>query len=128
MFPDYKQILPTHPTTEVTILKQDFINSLKISNIFADKFNQITIFVNLKQKLFELQSKNTDIGENITTVPSVLSGEEVTANFNYKYIIDSFQSINTDSLVLQLSGTNKPMIIRPIGDSSFLYLIMPMNR
>jgi DNA polymerase III sliding clamp (beta) subunit (PCNA family) len=57
-----------------------------------------------------------------------LSGENVSANFNYKYILDCFQSITADSLNLQLNGNNRPMIIHPVGDSSFMYLVMPMNR
>jgi DNA polymerase III sliding clamp (beta) subunit (PCNA family) len=50
-------------------------------------------------------------------------------NFNYKYLIDGFQSIHADSVTLLLNGLNKPVVIKPIsGDQSFLYLVMPMNR
>jgi DNA polymerase-3 subunit beta len=127
-FPDYKQIIPKEFTTTVTLLKQDFINSLKVSNIFSDKFNQITIDVNPSKKIFNLESKNTDIGENSTSVQSALTGESVQANFNYKYITDAFQSINTDSLTIMFHGNTKPTIIKPIGDTSFMYLVMPMHK
>lgn len=127
-FPDYKQIIPKTSGTEAVVLKQEFISSLKISNIFSDKFNQITITVKPAEKVFEIEAKNVDIGENTTLMAGVLSGDNVSANFNYKYILDCFQSITADSLNLQLNGNNRPMIIRPIGDSSFMYLVMPMNR
>ncbi len=128
LFPDYKQIIPKNPTTEVTLLKQDFISSLKISNIFSDKFNQVTFNIKPTEKVFEIEAKNSDVGENITLIGGALSGEAITLNFNYKYIIDCFMSVAVDSLTLEFNGTNKPMIIKPIGDSSFLYLVMPMNR
>ncbi len=127
-FPDYKQIIPKNSTTQAVVLKQDFIASLKISNIFSDKLNQITIDIHPKEKVFELQSKNTDIGENTTHINGALTGEVVSANFNYKYIVDCFLSISLDSLTLELNGNNKPMIIRAVGDNSFMYLVMPMNR
>lgn len=127
-FPDYKQIIPKIPTTKIIVLKQDFISSLKISNIFSDKFNQIVLNVKPKNKIFEIESKNTDIGENTTLISGAFSGEDVSVNFNYKYILDCFQSIGGDSLELSLSGNNKPMIIRGVGDPSFMYLVMPMNR
>lgn len=127
-FPDYKQIIPKNSSTGAVVLKQDFIASLKVSNIFSDKFNQITIAIKPKEKVFEIEAKNADIGENITFVAGALTGEEVSANFNYKYIIDCFQSISSDSLNLELNGNNRPMIIRPVGDASFMYLVMPMNR
>ncbi len=127
-FPDYKQIIPKSSGTEATVLKQDFISSLKVSNIFSDKFNQITITVKPQEKVFEIEAKNADIGENSTFLTGALKGESVSANFNYKYIIDCFQSIASDSLNLELNGNNRPMIIHPVGDPSFMYLVMPMNR
>lgn len=128
IFPDYKQIIPKQPNTNVVVLKQDLLASLKISNLFADKFNQINFNIKPKQKTFEINSKNVDIGENNTKIESAITGEEVSLSFNYKYILDCFQSISEDSLSLEFSGSNKPMVVKPIGDNSFLYLIMPMNR
>jgi len=127
-FPDYKQIIPKNNTTEATVLKQDLISSLKISNIFSDKQNQVVFKINPKEKFFEIEAKNTDIGENKTQIPGVFTGEEVSLNFNYKYIIECFPSVSEDSIVLGFGGNNKPMIIKPIGDPSFLYLVMPMNK
>lgn len=126
-FPDYKQIIPKNPTTKAIVLKQDFISSLKISNIFSDKFNQIVLTIKPDEKIFEVESKNTDIGENTTLLSGALTGESVSANFNYKYILDCFQSISGDSLSLELNGSNKPMIIRGVGDPSFMYLVMSMR-
>ena len=129
VFPDYKQIVPKEFTTEVVALKQDFMNALKISNIFSDKFNQVRLIIDPKGKKFEVQTKNSDVGENSTIIDAAITGEKMEINFNYKYIADCFQSIDADSLSLQLSGTNKPMVIRPVsGDQTFTYLVMPMNR
>ena len=127
-FPDYKQIVPKSSTTEAVVLKQDFISSLKVSNVFSDKFNEITLTVKPGEKVFEIEAKNADIGENTTFIAGALSGENVSAKFNYKYILDCFQSIASDSLSLELNGTNRAMVIHPVGDSSFMYLVMPMNR
>jgi DNA polymerase-3 subunit beta len=129
VFPDYKQIIPKSFTTEVVALKQDFLNALKISNIFSDKFNQVHISIDPKKKLFEVQTKNSDVGENKTAVDAAITGDPIEINFNYKYIVDCFQSIDADSISLQLSGMNRPMVIRPVsGDQTFMYLVMPMNR
>jgi DNA polymerase III sliding clamp (beta) subunit (PCNA family) len=57
-----------------------------------------------------------------------MTGERVELGFNYKYLLDCFQSINTDSLSIKMAGNAKPMIITPVSDSSFTYLVMPMNR
>ncbi|MBP9716153.1 MAG: DNA polymerase III subunit beta [Candidatus Pacebacteria bacterium] len=127
-FPDYKQIIPRESKTQATLLKQDLLYAIKVSNILSDKFNQITFNLKPSEKVFEVDSKNNDIGENTTHIESALSGEEVSVNINYKYIVDCFQSINGDSVTLEFNGSNRPIIIRVVGDSSFMYLVMPMNR
>jgi len=127
-FPDYTQIIPKSHTTEVIVLKQDLLGFLKLNTIFSDKFNQIHFSVQPSNKLFELSSSNSEVGENTTSLDGSFEGEDLEINFNYKYILDCFQSIQTESVSLQFNGSNKPLIIRGVGDSSFLYLAMPMNR
>lgn len=128
VFPDYKQIIPKDIKTEVVVLKQDFVSSLRISNIFADKFSQVVFHISPKEKIFKITTKNMDVGENVNKLDAVIKGDELTISFNYKYIIDCFQSIDSDSISLSFSDTNKPMIIRGVSDKSFLYLVMPMNK
>ncbi|MBU3968987.1 DNA polymerase III subunit beta [Patescibacteria group bacterium] len=126
-FPEYGQIIPKEHSSKAILLKQDAIGAFKVSNIFSDKFNQVTVEINKKEKYFQITTKNPDIGENIYKIDSATSGEGLEMNFNYKYIIDCFQSMTTDSVSFEMSK-NKPMVIKGVGDPSFLYLVMPMNR
>ena len=127
-FPDYKQIIPKDIKTEVVVLKQDLVNALKISNIFSDKFSQVTFTISPNEKMFLINTKSLDICEHTQKIDAVIKGNEIKISFNYKYIIDCFQSIDTDSVSLVFSDINRPMIIGPVGDKSFLYLVMPMNK
>jgi len=128
VFPDYRQIIPKNSETNAVVLKQDLLNALKLSNIFSDKFNQVNLAIKPKEKVFELSSINNDIGENKTYLDAALEGENVELGFNYKYFLDCFQSISTDSVSIKLAGATRPIVISPVSDPSFTYLIMPMNR
>lgn len=128
IFPDYRQIIPKQSSTDAVVLKQDLLNALKLSNVFSDKFNQVNLRISPKEKIFELSSANNDIGENKTYLDAVVNGELVELGFNYKYFLDCFQSISTDSVSIKLSGASKPIVISPVSDPSFTYLIMPMNK
>jgi DNA polymerase-3 subunit beta len=130
VFPDYRQIIPKedNSSTEVVVLKQDLLNALKISNIFSDKFNQLNLTVRPKDKTLELSSQNNDVGENKTVLEAAVTGEPVELAFNYKYFLDCFQSVNSDSLIIKLNQNSKPIVVSGVSDKSFLYLIMPMNR
>ncbi len=128
VFPDYKQIIPQDFKTEVIVLKQDLINVLKIANVFSDNFNQISIKVSPTDKTLEFKTKNSNVGETVNKLPATISGDSIEINFNYKYIVDCFQSINSDSVTLCFNGLNRPLVIRGVSDKVFTYLVMPMNR
>ena len=127
-FPDYKTIIPKESSTEVVVLKQDMVNVLKLSTIFTDSFNHIKFLVHPQTKEIEIITKNKDIGENSSRLTGAVTGDSIDINFNYRYISDSFQAIDSDSLCFYFNGVSKPMIIRGINDKSFLYLVMPMNK
>jgi DNA polymerase-3 subunit beta len=128
IFPDYTQIIPKEFKTECVVLKQDLLNALKLSNIFSDKFNQVNLTIKPKEKIFELSSQNNEVGENKTSLDAAVSGEDVEVSFNYKYFVDCFQSINTDSVSIRFNQSIKPIVVSGVSDNSFTYLIMPMNR
>jgi len=126
VFPDYRQIIPKETKTTIVVLKQDLVQALKISNIFSDKFNQVHI--RIEPNLFEITTKNNDIGDTANQIEAVVEGDPIEVNFNQKYITDCFQSIESDSLSLTFNGANKPVVIRSIPDTAFVYIVMPMNR
>ncbi len=127
-FPDYRQIIPKDFAANATVLKQDLVSSLKTSLIFSDSFNQLTLRVSPKEKKFEIDSKNNTVGENTYAIDAALEGSDITINVNHRYFTDCFQSISTDSVSLGFSGEAKPILVSGVGDTSFLYLVMPMNR
>ena len=127
-FPDYKQIIPKKINTKLTCLKEDLINSLKTTLIFSDNFNQLSLHVVPKDKKFEIESKNSSVGESVQAVESVLNGEDIAINVNHRYFSDCFQSISSDSVTLGFEGQARPILVQGTGDTSFLYLVMPMNQ
>lgn len=127
-FPDYRQIMPKTFTTEAVVLKEDIISSLKLTTIFSDRFNQLHLNLDPKKKKFEFSAKSGELGESKTSIPSALTGEPLQGNFNHRYIADSFGALSADSVALRFSGDNRPLLIGGVGDGSFRYLVMPMNR
>jgi DNA polymerase-3 subunit beta len=121
---DYKKLIPEDTLTSAIVLKQDFLDSLKLINIFSDDFNQIKISIKNKKLILDT---NNNFGKNEVYVDSAIVGDDLEMNFNYKYIQDSFSSIKTDSLEF-IFNLGKPMLIKPIGDNSFKYIVMPLSR
>ncbi len=127
-FPDYKQIIPKEGVVEVTLLKEDLISSLKRAVIFSDTFNQVSFSIKPAKKSFTVSARSADVGEMAEAIPAAISGQALDINFNHRYVSDCFQSIPTDSVTLVFAGPGKPLVVHGVGDPSFRYLVMPMNR
>lgn len=128
VYPDYTQIIPKSHTTELTILKQDLINTLKLSNLFSDKFNKITFTVNPKEKICSITTKNAEVGEVESHLTANITGDAVEISLNGKHVFDALNSIDKDSITMQFNGNNKPVVIQSFGDNTFTYLTMPLTR
>lgn len=128
VFPDYKQIIPKEGTTDTTALKQDVVQAFKLLTIFSDKFNQVHIKLAPATKLFEISTRNENVGEGTTNIPATVNGESINVNFNHKYVADGFQSIDADSIQFTFNGLNRPLVMRGVNDKTFLYIVMPMNK
>lgn len=127
-YPDYQQIIPDTFETEAVVLKEDLVQTLRLVNVFSNTFNQVSINTDSTSGKLKISSRNTDIGENQSDIDAAITGSDVETFVNHRYISDMFSSIDTDSISFSFIAKNKPFMLKGVGDSSFLYLIMPMNR
>ncbi len=125
-FPDYVQIIPKEFITHLTVLKEDLSNSFKKTNIFLNKFRQVSLMITNSN--LTISSQNNELGHTTNTVKAQVEGEELTLNFNQQYIMDPLNYINDDSIKLSFAGVGRAMIIQGVTDKSLRYLVMPMNK
>lgn len=129
VYPDYNQIMPKTFKTTIEIDKNKFIQSLKLTNIFSNNFNQIKIKVLKDKQQLSLESENADRGKNTTVINCKINGSDFEAYYNVKYILDYFNtSNNTNEVILGLNEQNKPLHIKGLDKDNFSYIIMPVNR
>jgi len=126
-YPDYQQIIPSNSETEVTINRAELINNIKVASLFTGKINDIKMFVDPKKSVIEISSKDADIGENKSKIEAEVKGKEVEVIFNYRYILDGLNNIYSDKVVIGLNDNVKPVLIRPVGDMNYSYVVMPIK-
>ncbi len=127
-FPPYQLIIPKEEVTKVVVMKQDLINTLRLSTVFADKFLQVVFSVDPTKKQITISSKNSDVGSSVSLVDAVIQGEQIEVVCNLKYFLDVFQAIGGDSISLSFTLPTKPIVVKEVHDPNFLYLLMPVNR
>lgn len=127
-YPDYAQIIPKSFVAGAEVMKKDLEASLRRVAVFSDSFQKVRLGFDGKQKAITLFSQNNDVGESQEVVQGTVKGETIELSFNHRYLSTPFPLISSESVSLSSGGIGRPLVIRGVGDTSFLYLVMPMNQ
>jgi DNA polymerase-3 subunit beta len=127
-YPDYAQIIPKSFSAEAVLLRKDFEAALKRTSVFSDSFQKVRLAFNLKDKKIEFSARNSDVGETQESIPASITGESVELSFNHRYLQAPLSLITAEQMSLSSAGIGRPMVLRGVGDTSLLYLVMPMNQ
>lgn len=126
-FPDYEQILPKEFKISAIADKAEIISNLKLAGIFSGKLNDLNINFSSENKKIYFQTANQDVGEHSSEIKATMAGGGATVKFNWKYIFDGVSQINQEHVVFDLNNSESPLLIHGKGDSSYIYLVMPMR-
>jgi DNA polymerase-3 subunit beta len=126
-FPDYRQIIPKQEFTKTTLLRGELQERLKVTGVFSGKLGQVRLKVYPEDAIFEVESRTDEIGETTQRIDVSCEGDSVEVLLNQRYVSEVLAVIGTDSLSIGFSGSNRPVVIRGVGDHSFLYMIMPIR-
>ncbi len=128
-YPDYKQIIPTKSNTKSTAYKQELIRSVKMASLFSKSgINDVNLdFPQGKNKII-ISSISGQAGENFTEMDAEVKGTDNGIVVNFRYLLDGLNNMNTEKVVIELSDSNTPCIIKPENDDSYLYIIMPIKQ
>ncbi len=127
-YPDYTQIIPKTFVSEAQVLRKDFEAGARRTAIFSDSFQKIKVQFIKEEKNIAFSARNSDIGESSESIPAAITGDSIELSFNYRYLAAPLSLITSETITLSAAGIGRPMIMKGLGDTSFLYLVMPMNQ
>lgn len=127
-YPDYAQIIPKSFVAEANLIKKDFDTALKRTSVFSDSFQKVKLSFDAAGKRIRLAAQNADVGDSVEEVNGAVSGENVELSFNHRYLAAPLSLLPSENVTLSASGMGRALVMRGTGDTSFLYLVMPMNQ
>lgn len=125
-FPDYEQIIPKEYSSHSTLLKNDLAHAFKKTNIFLNKFMQVTLHVTGDS--VTVSANSGEVGTTTESVRAQTEGEDLTLSFNQRYVSDPLSHITDDSIVMHFAGIGRPLVMNGVNDTTLRYLVMPMNK
>ena len=131
-YPNYQEIIPKKYETRVILSLEELINQIKLASLFSGKINEIKLKIDASKGQINFFSQNAEIGEYQSFLAGKVEGKPCEISFNYRFLLEGLLNIGLQQqkkseVVLELSGPEKPAVLRMKDDESYLYLVMPIK-
>lgn len=125
-FPDYRRVLPKDGDKLITASKADLKQAFSLASILSnEKFRGVRL--NLSSNELKITANNPEQEEAEEIVDVEYQGDTLEIGFNVAYLIDVFNTLNSEQVKITLADSNSSALIEDAADDSALYVIMPMR-
>lgn len=131
-YPEVQQIIPRNYKTRTVLSTSTFLKACKQAEIFAREGSliariQITPGSELEPGTVEISGQSDETGSNENEVPATVDGTPLRIAFNVRFLREVLDAVKSPDVALETTSDTSPGVIRPVGDDSFLHVIMPMH-
>lgn len=132
-YPNYQEIIPKKYETHVVLEKNEFLNQIKAASLFSGRISEIKLKIDPSKKGVDILSQNLGAGEYKSFVSAKIRGEKKEVSFNHRFLSDGLVNIKSSEVVFEISGAKEetgdsgPGVLRPVGDPSYIYVVMPIK-
>lgn len=131
-YPNYQEIIPKKYDTRLVFSLEEFINQIKLASLFSGRINEIKLKIDSSKNRINFFSQNPDVGEYQSFLIGKVEGKPCEISFNHRFLLDGLLNMNSlqqkkSEAILELTGPDKPAILKLKDEESYLYLVMPIK-
>ena len=125
-YPDYERVLPDN-TDKVVMADRELLRQglARSAILCTDRFKGVRI--SLDRDTLRSCGQNADREESEEQIEVRYDDEALEVGFNIIYLIDALAAIRTPEVRLEFKDTGSGCVIKPDGDATNVYVVMPMR-
>jgi DNA polymerase-3 subunit beta len=125
-FPNYRKVIPEKQPYSFTVNRKDVIDALKDIAVLVENRNKKVLF-NISSDNLSISTTENDLGDSDEEIACRYEGEAMIIAVNYKYIEEPFKIMEQDEVCIYFEDTKKALTVKPVPESDFYHVIMPMQ-
>jgi DNA polymerase-3 subunit beta len=125
-FPNYRRVIPDNFLYQFIVNRKEILDAFKRVALLVEKKNKRVLF-KLANNSLAIITDDTEIGMAEEEVDCKYDGNETEIAFNYEFIEDPFKIIEEDEICFYFSDVNKAVTVKPVPESYFFHVLMPMQ-
>ncbi|SHE87971.1 DNA polymerase III subunit beta [Clostridium fallax] len=125
-FIKYNSLLPQEYKVLVEVNKQGFQNGIERASLMAKEGNSNLIKLDIQEDNIIITS-NSQLGKVREEVSINLQGDPMQIAFNSKYLLDVLKNMEEEYVILELTSSVSPCVIRNKEINNSKYLVLPVR-
>ena len=125
-YPNYQQVIPKAGNKKITVNRDDLEGALRRVSVLSQN-KTYAVKLTFSKKAITLFSSHPDMGEAKEEIPASFNGEEFSAGFNARYLLDVLSVMESESVVLNMEASLSPCLIREQDNALFQSVVMPVK-
>jgi len=126
-YPNYGQLIPDNFSKVFKFERNLIINSLERIAVLADQQSSV-VKININDDNFaSISADAQDIGNAKELLPVSFNCDQIEIAFNVRYLLEGLRVISSENILLKCNLPTTPAVLVPDDDSSFTYLVMPVQ-
>ena len=121
-FPKYSQFIPESLEKAVEVEKEELLGALKRASLISN-----TVKLSISGEGVTMESESREVGEGKEKITAVYTGEDIEIAFNSRFLEDGIISIDGEKMMICITESLKPGIIKEKEGEEFMYIIMPIR-
>ncbi|MCP9927100.1 DNA polymerase III subunit beta [Cyanobium sp. CH-040] len=127
-YPSYRQLIPESFSRSISVDRRALVAALERVAVLADQHNNVVKLSTMAGSgQLQVQADAQDVGRGSEAVAAGIEGEPIQIAFNVRYLLDGLKVMAADQVVLQCNAPTTPAVLRPLDESDFTYLVMPVQ-
>ena len=124
-YPPYQTIIPKNNTNNATVNREELLDALRRTRVLASEMAPVR--VRMSSEGIRLTVQLTDGSTSVEDLDAQFTGEDITVAFNSEYLANGVEACASEEINIATSVPNKPAIVSPVGDDTYIYLLMPQR-
>jgi DNA polymerase-3 subunit beta len=125
-FPDYQRVIPQGNDRILDVNAKAFAAAVdRVATISSEKSRAVKLSLSEGQMI--LTANAPEAGSATEELEVVYDGEAMEIGFNARYLIDILQQIQGEGVRFLLADSSAPAVVQDVGDTSAVYVLMPMR-
>lgn len=125
-YPNYQQVIPKAGSKQIAVNREDLEGALRRVSVLSQN-KTYAVKLTFSKKTITLLSSHPDMGEANEEIPASFNGEEFSAGFNARYLLDVLSVMGSETVVLNMEASLSPCLIREKDNALFKAVVMPVK-